>query len=123
VTPLLRRVAGAVLLVGALLIGAHLLDSSARGPVPVEIHYRLGDPPVATALEVLFAPEGGGPAAASFETRLVSPDVKHITRLPAGRHVMDITMTARSGARRTVRRTIEASRGAVIRLELEGEAR
>jgi len=44
--------------------------------------------------------------------------VKQITRLPAGRHVMDITMTTANGERRSVRRTIDAVRDAVIRLEL-----
>jgi hypothetical protein len=121
VKPWMRKVGGALLLVGAVLIGAKLLDATSHGPVPVEIHYLLGDPPVAAALEVLFAPEGGGPAVARFETQLVSSDVKQITRLPAGRHVMDITMISRSGARRSVRRSIEASRGVVIRLDLRRE--
>jgi hypothetical protein len=118
-----RRVASLAVLVGALLIGAHLFDSSARGPVPVEIHYLLGDPPRATRLEVLFEPEGGGEAVARFETELVSPDVTQITRLPGGRHVMDITMTGAGGERRTVRRTIEAARDAKIRIDLSRELR
>lgn len=123
VRPTLRKLAGLVLLVGGVLIGAWLLDSSSHGPVPVEIHYLLGDPPVARGLEVLFAPESGGPIVARFETQLVANDVKQITRLPAGRHVMDITMILPSGERRGVRRVIEASRGAVIRLELARDAR
>jgi hypothetical protein len=108
--------------VGGILVGAHLLDSSASGPVPVEIHYLLGDPPVAAALEVAFR-RGGTEEVARFETSLVQPDVKQSTRLPAGEHVMDITMVSRSGTRLSVRRTIEASRGAVIRLDLSREAR
>jgi hypothetical protein len=123
VKPVLRRVAGAVLLVGAVLIGARLLESTSRAPVPLEIHYLLGDPPPISALEVQVSPEAGDAVVARFETRIISPDVKQITRLPAGRHVMDITMIWPSGARRSVRRTIEAARDVVIRLDLRREAR
>ena len=114
-----------MVLVGALLVGAYLFDSGSRGPVPVEIHYLLGDPPRATALEVVFTPEprGDGEPVARFKTELVAPDVKHITRLPAGRHVMDITMSIPGSAPRRVQRTIEAIRGAVIRIELAHEVR
>ena len=111
------------MLVGALLVGAYLFDSGSRGPVPVEIHYMLGDPPVATELEVVFTREAGGGPVARFQTQLVAPDVKQITRLPAGRHVMDITMLTPGGQRRRVQRTIEAVRDAVIRLELAFEVR
>jgi hypothetical protein len=117
-----RRVVSLVVFVGALAVGAKLFDATVRGPVPVEIHYLLGDPPRATRLEVSFAREAGGEPVARFETELVAPDVKQITRLPAGRHVMDITMTGPNGTRRTVWRSIEASRDVVIRLELAREA-
>ncbi len=106
------------MLIGALLVGAQLFKSVSSGPVPVEIHYLLGDPPVASRLEVVFSPEGGGPAVARFETSLVGPDVKEITRLPAGAQVMDITMVGPGGERHSLQRTIEASRGAVVRLDL-----
>jgi hypothetical protein len=113
-----RRIASLVLLALALVIGAKLFTSVQNGPVPVEIHYLLGDPPRAKEIEVLIQPEGGGPAVARFETSLISSDVKQITRLPGGRHDMDITMTGQSGARRTVRRTIDAVRDVVIRIDL-----
>jgi hypothetical protein len=112
-----------VVLVGALLVGAHLFEAGSRGPVPVELHFGLGDPPVASAIEVVFTPEAGGEPVARFHTTLVAPDVKHITRLPAGRHVMDITMLTPGGSRHRARRTIEAARDAVIRLELAHEVR
>jgi hypothetical protein len=111
-----------VVLIGALLVGAQLFTSTSRGPVPVEIHYLLGDPPRVARLEVGVTPETGGEHVARFESELLGPDVKQITRLPAGRHVMDITMIGANGSRRTVQRTIEATRGAVIRLELARDA-
>ncbi len=113
-----RRIASLVVLIGALLVGAQLFNAASHGPVPVEIHYLLGDPPVASGLDVVFSPAGGGPAVARFETRLVGPDVKQTTRLPAGAQVMDITIVGPGGERHSIQRTIEASRGAVIRLDL-----
>jgi hypothetical protein len=119
-----RKLISLAVLVAAVAVGARLFEAQGRGPVPVEIHYLLGSPPAPPleALEVRFTPEGGGPVVARFETRLTSGDVKQITRLPAGRHVMDITMTSRAGQRRSVSRSIEAIRGVKIRIDLSREA-
>jgi hypothetical protein len=117
----LRKLAGLVLLVGAVLIGGKLLGAFQSGPVPIEIHYLLGDPPVAAALEVVAAREGGGPAVGRFETTLVGPDVKQATRLPGGRQTLDITLVSAAGGRHTVQRTLDVERGAVVRIDLSRE--
>jgi hypothetical protein len=110
-----RKIASLVVLVVLLLVGGKLFQSWSAGPVPVEIHYLLGDPPVAAGLEVTAGPY------AHFETTLVGPDVVDKTHLPAGPHRLEITMLAPNGRRYTVYRTIEAARNAVIRIDLSRE--
>jgi hypothetical protein len=113
-----RKLAGLVLLLGALWVGAYLMGAAEK-VVPVEIHYVLGDPPVAPRLEAVFRQEGSTEPIARFATEMVSRDVVHRTRLPKGRHVVEITL----GDGPTVTRTIDAQRDAVIRLELSREGR
>lgn len=115
--PVLRRLAALVLLVGGVLLGGRLLGVWGGGPVPVELHYLLGDPPRATALEVRFTRPGAADELARFQTSLIAPDVRQSTRLPAGTVALSITLTGPAGAR-AVTRTIEAERDAVIRLDL-----
>jgi hypothetical protein len=122
VRPVLQRLAAIALLVAGVFLGGRLLGVFDGGLVPVEIHYVLGTPPVATALEARFHRPGKDETLASFETRLVGPDVAHETRLPAGEIVLEITLVAPGGGRRSLTRTIRAERGAVIRLQLaQGE--
>jgi hypothetical protein len=121
VPPLARKALSLVALVGLLAVGARFFGLFGSAPVPVEIHYLLGDPPVCSALEVAIAPGGEGDVAARFETSLVGPDVVHRPRLPGGAEILTITLVQPGGARRTVTRTIEAERGAVIRLDLTHE--
>jgi hypothetical protein len=112
----LRKVASLIALIALLLVGGkyvfHVFDS---GPVPVEIHYLLGDPPVASGLDVQLGQD------AHFETTLVSPDVVQKTRLPSGERRAAITMISRSGERHTVYRSIEVQRDAVIKVDLSHE--
>jgi hypothetical protein len=115
----IRKIVSMVVLVGLVLVGGRLLGVYGAGPVPVEIHYLLGDPPVASELDVTF--RRGDYVVARFETKLVGPDVAHKTRLPAGDDRLDITLVAANGARRTVQRTITAERDARIRLDLSRE--
>ena len=118
----MRKIVSMIVLVGVVLVAGRLLGVFGEGPLPLEIHYLLGDPPVCAALEVTFTPAGTGEVAATFATRLVGPDVKHSTRLPGGDERLDITLIAADGARRTVTRTILAQRNAVVRLDLSREA-
>jgi len=115
----IRKIVSIVVLVGLVLVGGRLLGLYGAGPVPVEIHYLLGDPPVAAELEVTF--RRGDDVVARFETKLVSADVAQKTRLPGGEDRLDITLVAKNGARRTVQRTITAERDARIRLDLSRE--
>jgi len=115
----IRKIVSIVVLVGLVLVGGRFLGLYGTGPVPVEIHYLLGDPPVAAELEVTF--RRGDDVVARFETKLVSPDVAQKTRLPAGDDRLDITLVAENGTRRTVQRTITAERDARIRLDLSRE--
>ncbi len=109
-----------ILLVGLLLVGSRFFGLIGGGPVPVEIHYLFTAAPPA-ALEVDFRSKPGEPPVATFETRLVGPDVVERTRLPAGAVDLDITLVGAGGARRTVGRTIQAERGAIIRIDLSRE--
>src|SRR5262245_9378462 len=106
-----------LVLVGLIFVGARFFGVIGAGPVPVEIHYLLGPEP--TAVEVAL--RSRGTAVASFETSLVGPDVVEKTRLPAGDVDLEITLVGAGGARRTVGRTIQAERGAVIRIDLSRE--
>jgi hypothetical protein len=121
-SPVRKILTLAVLLAGIFLGGKFLglFVTGGAGPVPVEIRYVLGDPPVAAGLEVVF--HRGEDVVARFETKLVGPVVTQKTRLPAGEEHLDITLIGANGARRTVQRTITAERDAVIRLELAHEA-
>jgi hypothetical protein len=119
VTGPVRKIVSIVVLLGLVLVGGRLLGLYGAAPVPVEIHYLLGDPPAAAGLEVTF--RRGDDVVARFETRLVGPDVAQKTRLPAGEDHLDITLVAANGARRTVQRTITAERDARIRLDLSRE--
>ncbi len=117
----LRRLVALALLVGAVFAGGWLLGVWGGGPVPVEIHYLLGEPPRATELDVIFARERNGESVARFESRLIVPDVVQHARLPAGPIHMSITLAGPGGARATVNREIHAERGQVVRLELARE--
>ena len=116
----MRKLLSIAALVGGALVVGRLLGVGASGPVPLEIHYLLGDPPICTALEVQATPAGRDEPAARFETSLVAPEVIHKTRLPAGDERLEITLVSAHG-RRTVARTIDAARGAVVRLDLSRE--
>jgi hypothetical protein len=122
VSPQARKLVSLVALVGLILVGTKFFGVFTGGPVAVEIHYGLGEPPVADALEVAFVPAGGDAPVARFETKLVGPDVAEHTRLPSGPHRLEITLIGAGGARRTVERTIEVQRNAVIRIDLSREA-
>lgn len=103
-----------------LALGVWLFDRWSGGPVALEIHYLLGEPPVAARLEVDF--RNAAELVGHFETALISPDVVENTRLPAGPVRLELTLTAPGGARRSVQREIVAERGAIIRLDLTREA-
>jgi hypothetical protein len=117
----MRKIVSMVVLLGVVFVAGRLLGVVGEGPVPLEVHYLLGDPPVWKGLEVTFTPAGKSEVAARFETTLVSADVKQSTRLPGGDERADITLISADGARHTVTRTIAAQRGAVIRLDLSRE--
>jgi hypothetical protein len=108
-----RKLAGLVLLLGAIGLGSYLFGARAK-VVPVEMHYLLGDPPAAQRLEAVFRREGEAEPVARFATEMVSPDVVHHTRLPSGRLQVEITLDGAA----PFTRAIEAKRDAVIRLEL-----
>ena len=116
-----RKVVSFIVLMGVILVGGKFAGLYGTGPVPVEIHYLLGDPPIAAALEVAFVPVGSAEVAARFETHIISRDVAEKTRLPGGEVRLDITLVAASGTRKTVQRTITAERSAVVRLDLSRE--
>jgi hypothetical protein len=105
-----RSLAMLVLLAGALFIGHRFFGLFKAGPVAVEIHYQLGDPPVASHLTVDAYEH-------HFDTYIVSPDVVEKTRYPAG----DRTLTITLDDKKTVTRTIEARSGAVITIDLTRE--
>jgi hypothetical protein len=117
----IRKLVTIAVLVGAVVLGGRLLGVLGRGPVPLEIHYLLGDPPGCVALEVVATPVGADEAAGSFATSIIGRDVIQRTRLPGGEERLDITLVGASGARRTVRRTIVAERDAVVRIDLSRE--
>jgi hypothetical protein len=111
-----RRLAGLVFLLGLVVVGSKLFGSWSEASVPVEIHYRLGNPPIATAIEVEI-----GRGTARFDTTLVAPDIVQKTRLPAGPQKLEITLVFADGARHTVHRVIDARRDAVVWLDLSRE--
>jgi hypothetical protein len=117
-----RRLLALIALVALLLVGSRLVGVIGAGPVPITIHYRLGAAPATAALEVVFRTKPGEPPVARFETQLIGPDVVESTRLPAGAVDLDITLVTPDGARRTLGRTIEAVRDAVITIDLQREA-
>src|SRR5690242_388805 len=100
-----------VLLGGALFIGHRFFGLFKSGPVPVEIHYKLGGPPAFKHLVVDAYQH-------HFDTYLVSPDVVEKTRYPSGAQTLTITLDDR----KTITRTIDVSSNAVITVELAGEA-
>jgi hypothetical protein len=110
-----RHIAGLVLLVGAILVGQYLCAQRDR-VVPVEIRYRLPDPPPAR-IAVDYVPAGGTERVAYF-ARDASPLVVHTTRLPAGMYRAQIELAFASGSRR-VERPIEILRDAVITVDLQ----
>ena len=118
----MRKLVATIVLLGLIFLGSRFFGVIGGGPVPVEIHYLLGTPPVAAGLDVELRRVPAEPPVARFETQLVGPDVVQTTRLPAGAIDLDITLISAAGARRTVLRSIEAERGAVIRLDLSREA-
>jgi len=107
-----------VLLVAALLVGGYLLRARDR-VVPVEIHYVLGDPTGVSHLDAVFQRAGDEEVVARFATELIGPEVVQKTRLPRG----DLEVLIRLGDAPPVRRSFEARRDAVIRLELAREPR
>jgi hypothetical protein len=117
----MRKIVSMVVLLGVIFVAGRLFGVYGEGPVPLEIHYLLGDPPVCAGLEVTFTPAGKDEVAARFETTLVGPDVKQSARIPGGDERVDITLVAPDGTRRTVTRTITAQRNAVVRLDLSRE--
>jgi hypothetical protein len=116
-----KKIAQLVLLVGVLVVGVTFARSCDHAPVATEIHYLLGDPPIAAGLEVIAEPPEGGAAYDHFQTTLVSPDVKQTPRLPLGDIKLDITLVGANGNRRSVTRTITVERNAVIRLDISRE--
>ena len=119
----LRKLVGLIVLIGALVLGNYLFSRISSGPVPVEIHYQLGSPPVASALEVDFRRAGDRDVEAHFDTRLIAPDVKESTRLRPGVHSLDITLVDAQGQPHHVTRSIDVQRNAVIQVDLSREAR
>ena len=119
--PVLRRVAGLALLLGAIFLGGRLLGVWGEGPVPVEVHYLVGDPPRARALEVDFRVKGE--TVATFQTELIVPDVKQATRLPSGPIQAQIVVVTPAGDRVRVLRDFQAERNVVVRFDLAHEVR
>ena len=113
-----RRLAGLVVLVGAIVVGGYLLRARDR-VVPVEIHYVLGDPTGLSRLEAVYRERGDDEVVARFATEMLRSEVVQKTRLPRG----ELDVEIRLGEGPPVRRTVEVSRDAVIRLELARERR
>ena len=107
-----------VLLVGVVVVGGYLVSSRDK-VVPVEVHYVLGDPGGLARLEAIYYRPGDDEPVARFTTEMIAPEVVQKTRLPRG----DLVVEIRLGEAPPVRRSLEARRDAVIRLELAGELR
>ena len=112
-----KRLAGFVLLVGALLVGAFLMKSQAS-LAHVEIRYRLGDPPRARRIEVLIVPQGGSEPVARFASELIRPEMVEKPRLKTGLYRLDISLDGNDGVAHPVVRTIDARADAVISVDL-----
>jgi hypothetical protein len=113
-----RKVAAIVILIGVVLVGQKLVGSFEHAPVPVEVRYLL--PPGTTGLDVVVTPTGGGPARAQLTSTDPGREVISHSRLPSGDNAFAITL-AFGEVRRTVTRTIEAQRDAVVRIDLSHE--
>ena len=112
-----KKLAGLVLLIGALLLGARLLRLNER-LVKVEIAYELGDPPAADRLEAVIVPrEGGSAPLAEYEAMDTRPVMTQKLSLPPGLYRVDVTLVA-AGRTRRVTRDIDVGRGARIELDL-----
>jgi hypothetical protein len=105
-----------VLFVGVVLVGGKLLGQFDKGPVPLEVHYLV--PAGTAAVEVVVSPPSGGAAVATFESHDPGPDVVSHSRLPAGDNDFAITLVDGIGGRRTLNRTVEVRRDAVVRIDL-----
>lgn len=114
-TPGRKRLAGLVLLVGAILVGGKLITATQR-LATVQVHYLVG--PGVAALDASYRPRNGGPEVAHFATRLVSPDVAHRPRMPPGLYDVDVTLTFTTGTSAVARRSIEASDGVIVTVDL-----
>ena len=117
-----KRLAGLVLLLGAIFVGGYLLRAGDR-VVPVEVHYRLGDPAGVTRLEAVFTRPGDPEVVARFATEMIGPEVVQKTRLPKGELVVEIRLGDGGGLGPPLRRSLEARKDALIRLELAGEGK
>jgi hypothetical protein len=123
-----RRIASLVLLVGAVLVGAHLL--SARDKlVPVAMTYAL--PAGVVRLEVEIRRPGGGETVARFMSRPGGKrELRHTTRVPPGELEAEIELEwaqapgggdpsgPSAGATQRFTRRFHAERDANVRLEL-----
>jgi hypothetical protein len=118
-TSLRRRIAGIIIILGVLAIGDRLFRAWKGGPSPVEIHYFLGDPPPVKELHVRILSQSGE-TEATFDTSLISADVKHTPRLRPGLHTVEVTLPERPKIVRTVS---VSSEGTVIRIDLSTELR
>lgn len=109
-----RRIAGLVLLIGALFIGARLFQSSSS-LASVTIAYQL--PPGTQALEARIARAAGGAPVAEFQTKLVGDEVRQKTRLTPGAYDVNVTLTV-AGAARTEKRRIDVTGDGTITIDL-----
>lgn len=115
-----RRVASIVLLAGGLALGNYLCVTM-ESVVPVELRYRLGDPPAASAIDVELVREGETAPRARFASRLVKPETVHKTRVPPGMYSLKITVEGRDGQRRELVRSAKLAREAVVTIDLRAE--
>jgi hypothetical protein len=111
VREVLRRVAPAILLVGGILIGMKLCAAQKR-IASVTIVYRL--PEDATEISARIG------EAAEFRSSL-GAEVRQKTRLPPGRHEIQITLTSGDGTSRTLTRRIEVEGDQTITVDLAGD--
>jgi hypothetical protein len=115
-----RRVASLAVLIGVLVLGNYLCLGRDQ-PSRVEIHYRMGDPPVARSLAVDVKPRGKVEVVANFRRDEALPDTVHRTTLRPGLYDLEITLTDAEGRARTVVRPIEARAESVVTVDLSGE--
>lgn len=111
-----RRLAGGLVLIGAILLGAHFLDLGRR-LATVEIRYQLGDPPRAQALRAVVRRAGDGEQVAILDTRLVGPVVTHRPRLRPGSYQVDLELDTPAG-KVTARRALEVEGDATVTIDL-----